>query len=479
MAAVLKGLAGDLKSLFDAVETQPRSQSSRLRPSLSLPDDSANRLAPKEHPSKGFRRTIPNVGIRKSLPTVEAIESPKRLVVSRRIEEPGLPVLAELPKNAVLARLCYSTNAVLAICMDAYYFSENRMVTESIFSEHLEALETAWDVSLAPNSIDAETGASAIFFAAGSGGVVLVDFLLSRGFSVNSRDALLRTPLFWAAARGHLEICSLLLQAGAKVNARNAHGSTALHAAAFAGKVFVLELLMTRNDAIDIPGRGDRTALHVAVSRSEEGCVRSLLIAGADPTLTDSKGHHALHIAASKANMEICSLLVQSGQQLLQSKDRNGCTPLSLAIKLGHKDSKLLELLRGAPSNVSRTLNKLSPVIVGIRRDAIMIKLENDELSDWMKLEVLDLKTQCIRPAFFSIGNGMENESGTTFLWMPTSLLIPTRTYKFRRADRTGGWSKCVTVPSLVEQSIKRKALTPSLLISDHQSSYCKEFDMP
>jgi ankyrin repeat protein len=133
-------------------------------------------------------------------------------------------------------------------------------------------------------------------------------------------------PLIGAARHGQLGVARLLIERGANINATGHGGSTALHNAAPQGREEVLALLLDKgadansrdddgmtplmwacdNDDLGVvkmlvqhlgdQGLDERdnlsgwTALHRAADAGYNQLVRFLLLAGADPTITDNEG---------------------------------------------------------------------------------------------------------------------------------------------------------------------------------------------
>jgi ankyrin repeat protein len=155
----------------------------------------------------------------------------------------------------------------------------------------------------------------------------VVAFLLSEGPEVNTRDAVNRTPFLVACAKGYLgvvrvleqhmggqglddadltgrtglhyaaergdeEVAAFLLSKGVQVTRTEEEGRTPLVMASSCGHVGVVRLLVQHMGARGLDGREymGYTALHCAVEWDREEVVKVLLLAGADPTITDDEG---------------------------------------------------------------------------------------------------------------------------------------------------------------------------------------------
>lgn len=84
------------------------------------------------------------------------------------------------------------------------------------------------------------------------------------------------SALHWAAASGNLAVVQWLLDAGASANARNSGESTPVHTAASGGHLAVVEELCTRGADIQAADSDGTTAMDKAVARGRDEVVRFL-----------------------------------------------------------------------------------------------------------------------------------------------------------------------------------------------------------
>lgn len=158
-------------------------------------------------------------------------------------------------------------------------------------------------------------GLTPILFAALSGDVATVDALLAHGASASDVAADGRSALVLAAFDGHGAVARRLIEAGADVQADGA-GYTALHAAVLRGDHDTVRALLAHGANIHARLRqgspvrrfGSQwalshtlrgaTPLMIAVAYLEVPLVRTLLDAGADPSLGLADGHTPLLGAA-------------------------------------------------------------------------------------------------------------------------------------------------------------------------------------
>ena len=239
------------------------------------------------------------------------------------------------------------------------------------------------------------TGATALHLAALQGGLEVVHLLLERGARLEARagDSLYRamplylaaqhghsgvvealvaagadpnrrlwrmdaTPLHAAADGGHRGAAAALLQLGASPHTRNWNGVTALGLAAMAGRVEVVKVLLAAGAQVNSRDK-ERSTLLVQVVASEAPSppvVRALLEAGADPTLTNSRGEVVLVQAARVEGAPLLPLLrlllqhtaVDGGQEVARDGLTFTLTALAVAASRGAVEGVRLLLEAGA-----------------------------------------------------------------------------------------------------------------------------------
>jgi ankyrin repeat protein len=128
--------------------------------------------------------------------------------------------------------------------------------------------------------------------AALSGRLGVTTRLIERGANINATGAGGNTALHYAARRGYEEVVVLLLREGAQANTRDNDGMTPLMWACVNGHLGVVKMLVQHMGGQGLDN-GDDTRwreLHFAAYWGHEEVVRFLLLAGADPTITDSRG---------------------------------------------------------------------------------------------------------------------------------------------------------------------------------------------
>ena len=194
--------------------------------------------------------------------------------------------------------------------------------------------------------------------------------LLDRGADINVVGGNYGTALCAAAYLGKQEIVKLLLRRGANLNIGGGKYGTPLCVAAYRGHAAIVDLLLNKGADPNVVGGKYGTALVAAVSSKSIGMrvsviVVALLFAGADISAMGSEYGAALAAAVFKGRMEIVSLLLGFGADVLRVggsySTTSGTYPsaLDVAYSEGSKaDHSLVVLLRAATTKQNGCQNQ-------------------------------------------------------------------------------------------------------------------------
>ncbi len=172
----------------------------------------------------------------------------------------------------------------------------------------------------------------------------MIDLLLKKGLSINSRNSNGETPLHvWCGTSNYEQkepinaVISALIERGADVNARDAEGLTPLHRAIFSGNIECVHRLLAKGARSDVaisskskpkPWRDDdgSTILHKAAgSGITPEDMRILIKQGNSVLAANSEGDTPLHVAARSKNAAAAKTLISAGARTA-AKNNSGET---------------------------------------------------------------------------------------------------------------------------------------------------------
>jgi len=200
--------------------------------------------------------------------------------------------------------------------------------------------------------------------------VACMELLLRGGAELEARTRNGVTPLGVAAQRGATEAAAFLLRAGASARARGSLGFSPLIEAILHKRHDALTSLLIPHSDLGQYTTFGTTALHAAVHTGNETALKLLLPVVADvdvrtvPGVDASGGRNvhasnqtALHIASSKAQLEMVKSLVKKGS-CRTARDSNGCTPAHLAA--AHGNLSCLVVLLGRVGSYKLTVEEVN-----------------------------------------------------------------------------------------------------------------------
>ena len=153
-------------------------------------------------------------------------------------------------------------------------------------------------------------GGTALMFAAIRGDVETQKALIDAGADVNAVGGFDWTALMVASVKGHVAALRQLLENGADPNLRDIYGWTPLMRAVYEGRESVAQALLEQ-PGLGLNAKNDQgaTALHLAAVKGNEALTRSLLLAGANPSIEDGKGRTPGILALAAGHGELAKLL--------------------------------------------------------------------------------------------------------------------------------------------------------------------------
>jgi ankyrin repeat protein len=312
----------------------------------------------------------------------------------------------------IQAVLSGSTNRVAALLC---YHADQSVIYEN-GADHFTPLALALDhghldVALVIDGANLQARTNSASLAASQGASESLRALLAAApNAVNERDELGFTPLHWAAVEGRRESVELLLAAGADPMASDNFGYHPLEWAAHAGHLGLVQLLVTKTAGQELHGKRLNLPLALAVKKGNLDVAQFLLNAGADANAGYSIGRYQstpLQTAVMDQSTSMVELLLSHGADVLpvaapegtlfhlwvygggaprvadlllsrhndvNAKDRQGETPLHLAVRYGQKPAVEWLLKHGADAKAKNLRGQTPVELLKVRRGVIRHK---------------------------------------------------------------------------------------------------------
>ncbi|XP_051157610.1 putative ankyrin repeat protein RF_0381 [Leptopilina boulardi] len=209
----------------------------------------------------------------------------------------------------------------------------------------------------------------------------IVEILLSKGVSVNTRNNNGYTPLHFAVMKNSIIIALILLQNGANCDILSNCGHKAFYYSQdpcmrSLYSMHKIEIYLNNGGNTEDKDDNFYTLLHYAVKYNLYNVVLLLLDKESNVNAVTKLGETPLHLAAIERNGEIAQLLLQRGANI-NAITNSGCTPLHLAANsnnLSYDESGffLVFLLQNG-ANIAATNNfGLTPLNYAIKRQHLL-----------------------------------------------------------------------------------------------------------
>lgn len=184
-----------------------------------------------------------------------------------------------------------------------------------------------------PNSKDNDER-TPLSWAATTKNPSIVKYMAQKAENVNEPDKGGRSPLSWSAEQGTLHVVRYLLShESINVNIEDCNGQTPLSWATRQHNKDMIVLFLQK----------DTGTLHSMARRATDiDKIKLLLEAGYDASKRNSRGENPLYRAVEAGNLKIAELLVDHCPESVKWEDRNGVTPLRLAIYQSRAMLKLI-----------------------------------------------------------------------------------------------------------------------------------------
>ncbi|WP_214303322.1 ankyrin repeat domain-containing protein [Wolbachia endosymbiont of Erebia cassioides] len=264
---------------------------------------------------------------------------------------------AIVSNSKCIASICNSEDVIVE-------FNKEKLVlsTEQLFNAvRQNNLDKVRELINQGASINAQEvgiyGKKPIHIAAENNNKNIIEFLLSRGVSIDDTERVGNTPLHYAAWRGGLEAAEFLVDRGASINAADNSGKKPVHVAAENNNKNVIEFLLSKGVSVDEIDKNGWTPLHYTARFSQLEAAKLLVDKGANINAQNVYGREPIHIAAEHDNKNIIELLLNKGVSV-NEVDKDGWTPLHWASWSGHLDVVEYLIRKGANINAADNSGK-------------------------------------------------------------------------------------------------------------------------
>lgn len=164
-------------------------------------------------------------------------------------------------------------------------------------------------------------GRTALHTAAYKGHDLVVAALLEAGADASICDSANRAPLHFAAMGNHPGCIRTLSDAGASLNAVDRSGMSPLYLAVGLGSADGVRALIQRGASVSLVCNRVPVLAFACAKKVSASCVHCLLDAGAHTAHVSASMTGALHIAATRANLEAFGILLSRGASVHGSAD--------------------------------------------------------------------------------------------------------------------------------------------------------------
>ena len=206
-----------------------------------------------------------------------------------------------------------------------------------------------------------------LHYASYWGNLNIVQLLIEKNPNLlKAKDKNKETPLFSAIACKHEQVVEQLIIYKADLEARDNDQQTPLHYATRWGNTKIVQLLIEKNPSIlEAKDKYGRTPLFSAILSGNEQVVEEVIKSGADLEARDKyRQQTPLHYASSEqGNIKIVQLLLEKKPILLETKNKDGNTPLYESVDFVHwpdvgidwYNYESVKFLHGAGANLNTT----------------------------------------------------------------------------------------------------------------------------
>jgi len=206
------------------------------------------------------------------------------------------------------------------------------------------------------NAQDAH-GNTALMLAAMHNKALLESMLASNMPDLNIKNDTGQTAIMQAAKAGNWDSVLLLTRAGANLDTQDKDGATLLMTAYKANKPDVVEELIKKGANISLLDKDGNTLVTMAVKQMDAKMLQLLHQYGANLAIPFVDGQSILHLFIAQDKFDQVPLLLAT-KIPLDMQDKQGMTPLMLAVAKGHQPTVKALIEKGANTLIKNQAGK-------------------------------------------------------------------------------------------------------------------------
>ena len=183
---------------------------------------------------------------------------------------------------------------------------------------------------------------TALHHATDVGDIVATRELIAARAEIYTQDENGNTPLMIAAEKGYANISETLISETRKrklasvVEKQNKLGEKALHLAAKIGPINVIEKLTEVDVQLNAQTHDGRTPLIMAIANKQDDIANFLIEKRANINIKDKFGNTVWHFVSKTGSVSVLNKLKSPAK--IDTPNEEGCTPLMIASRNGHKN---------------------------------------------------------------------------------------------------------------------------------------------
>ncbi|XP_014785653.1 E3 ubiquitin-protein ligase MIB2 [Octopus bimaculoides] len=251
------------------------------------------------------------------------------------------------------------------------------MATEKITDENLngDIYSIVKLINETPDKVHmtSESGKTYLMAACEQGSMDLVKLLIKAKAFLDVTDKSGKAALHYAmeCQFNQQDIVALLITSGACINIQNLDGNTPLHVAVERGSEDLVKVILNKKGKhtirINQPNKEGYTPLHLACERGNKNIVQYLLGCNADVNVKNREDATPLSLACKKDHPDtVCLLLQMSNPDCNVVYDDKDNTPLHWAIQTNHYDMALLILSKHMVKFDTENKDGMTPLLLAV-----------------------------------------------------------------------------------------------------------------